>query len=273
MLKILTIHGGPHKGQTYEATMEFLNKLENQTEIEVKHVFLSQEHLELCRGCGNCICLGEDKCPSKDGILEIHAKMQDSDAVIITSPVYALQVSALVKNFLERSAYIMHRPCYFGKWFMSISTQAYSGDKDVAKYLASVMHFSGFNIIPGLRLTVAPGNETTAQKKINNKKTNTAVKQFQAIDKKDKFPVPTWKELMMFRFRRSVINSKSYMDVFPRDVDYFRENNWLTTTYYYDVHLNPLMKIAGRFFDALGRKMMKSDGKQDQSNNINTIKN
>ena len=273
MLKILTIHGSPHKGKTYDATMEFLKELQNRIEIEVKHTFLFQEHLELCRGCGICIVHGEDRCPNKDGLLKIHAMMQDADTVIITTPVYALQVSALVKNLLERSAYIMHRPCYFGKWFMSISTQAYSGDKDVAKYLASAMHFCGFNLIPGLRLTVAPGNETKAQKNVIKKKINTALKQFQAIEKKDKFPVPTWKELMMFRFRRSAITSKSYMDMFPRDVEYFRENDWLSTVYYYDVHLNPLMKIAGRFFDALGRKMMNSDGRQDQNNIINIIKN
>ncbi|MFX1428334.1 MAG: flavodoxin family protein [Promethearchaeota archaeon] len=273
MLKILTIHGSPHKGQTYDATMEFLKELENRIEIEVRHIFLFQERLELCRGCGNCVVFGEDRCPNKDGILQIHAMMQDADAVIITTPVYALHVSALVKNFIERSAYIMHRPCYFGKWFMSISTQAFSGDKDVAKYLANAMQFWGFNIIPGLRLTMAPGEKTIAQKNAISKKINTAVNQFQVIGEKNRFPVPSWKELMMFRFRRSGITSKSYMDVFPRDVEYFQENDWLKTAYYYDIHLNPLMKIAGRFFDALGRKMMKSNGRQDQTNNINKIRN
>ena len=93
------------------------------------------------------------------------------------------------------------------------------------------------------------------------------------IEKKDKFPVPTYRELMMFRLRRIAITSKSYMDVFPRDVEYFREKDWLRTAYYYDVHLNPLMKISGRFFDALGRKMMKRDGRKDKNNNINCIGN
>jgi multimeric flavodoxin WrbA len=251
--------------------MEFLKELENRIEIEIKHIFLFQEHLELCRGCGTCVVFGEERCPIKDGILEIHAMMHDADAVIITTPVYALQVSALVKNFLERSAYIMHRPYYFGKWFMSISTQAFSGDKDVAKYLANVMQFFGFNIIPGLRLTASPGDKTTKHISAFKKKINIAVNQFQAIGEKNRFPVPSLKELMMFRFRRSGITSKSYMDSFPRDVEYFLENDWLRTVYYYDVHLNPLKKITGRFFDALGRKMMKSNNIQDQKINLNDI--
>jgi multimeric flavodoxin WrbA len=267
-VKILTIHGSPHKGQTYKATMEFLKELEDQVGIEVKHIFLYQNQLELCRGCGTCIVFGEDRCPNKDGLLQIHAMIQDADVLIITTPVYALHVTAIVKNLLERSAYIMHRPCYFGKWFMSISTQAYSGDKDVANYLASAMRFWGFNIIPGLRLTVAPGDETKTHKKKTRKKINTAISQFQSIEEKNKFPVPNLKELMIFRFRRSAITSKSYMEVFPRDVEYFKEHNWLSTPYYYDVHLNPLKKFGGRFFDTLGRRLMKSDTTQYQNNNI-----
>jgi len=40
MLKILTIHGSPHKGKTYDATMEFLKELQNRIEIEVKHTYI-----------------------------------------------------------------------------------------------------------------------------------------------------------------------------------------------------------------------------------------
>jgi hypothetical protein len=206
---------------------------------------------------------GEDRCPNKDGIREIHAIIQDYDVVIITTPIYALQVTALVKIFLERSAYIMHRPCYFGKWFMSISTQAIFGDKDVAKYLTSVMHSWGFNIIPSLRLTIALGNQTAAQKNKTHKIINANVKRFRAIEKKSRFPVPKWKDFMMFRVRRSVMNSRSFLDIFPRDVEYFRENNWFKAPYYYDIHINPFMKVIGRLFDVLGRKMIKSDSKQE----------
>jgi len=258
MLKILTIHGSPHKGQTYKATMEFFKELGDRMEIEIKHVFLFQEHLELCRGCGTCVVDGEERCPIRDELMNIHAIMQSSDAVIITTPIYALHVSALVKNFLERSAYIMHRPCYFGKWFMSISTQAFSGDKDVAKYLANVMHFWGFNLIPSLCLTIAPGTQTTKQAKEFWKKINRAVNHFLAIEKKPRFPVPSFKEFMMFRFRRTVIGSNSFSDTFPRDYDYFREKGWLSAPYYYDVHFNPFMKAFGMFFDAVGRKMTKN---------------
>ncbi|MDD5686488.1 MAG: hypothetical protein PHE88_01475 [Elusimicrobia bacterium] len=59
-----------------------------------------------------------------------------------------------------------------------------------------------------------------------------------------------------------MITSKSYSDIFPRDVEYFREKGWLKSPYYYGVNLNPLMKVAGQFFDTLGRKMTKSDSRK-----------
>ncbi len=262
-MKILTIHGSPHKGSTYDATMEFLKLLGNRIEIEVTHEFLFQEHLELCRGCGACVIRGEERCPNKDRIREIHALILESDAVLITTPVYALQVTALVKNFIERSSFVFHRPCYFGKWFMSISTQFYSGDKDVEKYLASVMNFWGFNVIPGLRLTMSQ------KKEVIEKTITAAVNRFLNVQTHKRFLVPKMKDLMMFRVRRTVMKSKSYLEEFPRDVEYFRKQGWLQSPYYYDVHLKPLKRVIGRFFDALGRKMIKKDDRLDETPEMN----
>jgi multimeric flavodoxin WrbA len=257
MLKILAIHGSPHKGQTCEAAMEFLKELGNKTDIETRHVYLFQQRLEFCRGCGTCVTHGEDGCPHKDGFREVHAAIRDADAVIVTTPVYALQVTALVKNFIDRSSYVMHRPCYFGKWFMSVSTQYFTGDKEVEKYLADVMRFWGFNVMPGLRITMTQKRDEV------RKRIGAAVTRFQAIERRARFPVPTWKDLMMFRFRRSAMGSKRFADVFPRDVGYFREKGWLEAPYYYDVRLDPLKRAAGLVFDAVGRAMMGSGNRQD----------
>ncbi len=246
--------------------MEFLAQLGARIEIEVKHVFLFQEHVEQCRGCGTCVTRGEERCPSKDRLREIHALISDADALILTTPVYALQVTALVKNFIERSSYVFHRPCYFGKWFMSISTQFYSGDKEVEKYLASVMNFWGFNVLPGLRLTMSQ-KSVVIQKNIA-----AAVERFQSVQIHARFPVPKLKDFMMFRFRRTVMKSKSYLEEFPRDVEYFREHGWLQSPYYYDVHLNPLKKVIGSLFDALGRKLVKKDDRlEEQPTNGNSL--
>ncbi len=265
-MKILIIHGSPHKGQTYETTMEFLQELGNRIEIDVKHVFLFQERLELCRGCGTCILYGENRCSIKDGFREIHSQIQGADAVILTTPVYSLHVTAMVKNFIDRSAYIMHRPRYFGKWFMSLSTQAISGDKEVAKYLATVFHSWGFNIIPGLRITTVP------DKNVIQAKINVAVGRFLSIETQTQFPIPGLKDFMMFRVRRTVMNSQSFLNTFPRDVEYFRERGWMKSPYYYRVHLNPLKKVIGRFFEALGRKMLKSDDRlEEQPTNGNEL--
>jgi len=251
MIKILVVHGSPHQGQTHAATMDFLEELGKRVAIEAKHVFLSQERLELCRGCGTCVTQGENGCPNKDGLAGVHAAIEASEAVILTSPVYALQVTALVKNFLDRSAYVMHRPRCFGKRFMSVSTQYYSGDRDVEKYLASVMRFWGFGVLPGLRLTMTWGRERVASE------IGAAAGRFQEAMKKNAFPAPTLKEMLMFRFRRTAMGTKGFADTFPRDVEYYREKGWHIAPYYYDVKLSPLMSAAGSVFDAVGRRLIK----------------
>ena len=251
MLKVLTIHGSPHQGQTHAATMDFLEELGKRVVIEARHVFLFREKLALCLGCGACVVQGEEKCPGKEGLLRVHALMRDSDAVIVTTPVYALQVTALVKNFIERSSYVMHRPCYFGKWFMPLSTQYVGGDKDVEKYLASVMRFWGFNVVPGLRLTMA-----WDKGKIDEEIT-AAADRFRKAVERARFPAPTLMDLMMFRFRRQAILGQSFPKTFPRDAEFFRERGWLEAPYYYQVRLNPLLAAAGAAFDALGRRMVK----------------
>lgn len=250
-LKILVIHGSPHQGQTHAATMNFLEELGKRVVIEARHMSLFREKLELCLGCGACVVQGEEKCPGKEGLLRIHSMMRESDAVIITTPVYALQVTALVKNFIERSSYVMHRPCYFGKWFMPLSTQYVGGDKDVEKYLSSVMRFWGFNVIPGLRLTMSWDKGKIGRKVV------AAADRFLKAVKRTKFPAPSPMDLMMFRFRRSAMKGKSFPETFPRDAEYFQEKGWLESPYYYDVRLNPLLSAAGAGFDVLGRKIMK----------------
>ena len=48
----------------------------------------------------------------KDDALMIREEMLNADGLIFVSPVYAHQVTALMKNFIDRFAYVLHRPCF-----------------------------------------------------------------------------------------------------------------------------------------------------------------
>jgi multimeric flavodoxin WrbA len=54
-------------------------------------------------------------------------------------------LNAAMKNLLDHFAYMFHRPSLFGKQGMAIATAAGVGEKDVAKYLKTVLGQWGVN--------------------------------------------------------------------------------------------------------------------------------
>ncbi|WP_196000457.1 NAD(P)H-dependent oxidoreductase [Clostridium sp. 1001271B_151109_B4] len=54
-------------------------------------------------------------CPHKDIIQRIVSKIEEADAIIITSPVYSMQITGLLKNFIDHMSYNFHRPRFFYK--------------------------------------------------------------------------------------------------------------------------------------------------------------
>jgi multimeric flavodoxin WrbA len=76
----------------------------------------------LCRGCRACFDHGEEACPLHDDLPLIRSRMDDADALILASPVYVDDVSGLVKNWMDRLAYLSHRPAMGGKYAFTVAT-------------------------------------------------------------------------------------------------------------------------------------------------------
>ena len=85
-------------------------------------IYLVDMDMHPCKGCRTCFDRGEDKCPLKDDIPAIKAKMDAADGVILASPVYMDDVSGLVKTWIDRLAYVSHRPAFGGKCAYPIAT-------------------------------------------------------------------------------------------------------------------------------------------------------
>ena len=138
MKKVTAFIGTQSKKATYQAVQEFEKNLKQCGEIDFEYVFLSDYHLEFCRGCKLCFNKGEEYCPLKDDRDVLLEKIAHSDGIILATPNYAFQVSARMKNFLDRLAFIDHRPRFFGKTCTAIVIQGFYGGGDILKYL----HFS-----------------------------------------------------------------------------------------------------------------------------------
>ena len=96
-MKYLIINGSPRRKNTYEIIKQAASNLDG----EFEEIHLIEKQIPMCLGCMNCINIGEDKCPHSDKVRPIIEKMKECDGIIIASPVYALNVSALLKNLFD----------------------------------------------------------------------------------------------------------------------------------------------------------------------------
>ncbi len=127
-MKILLLNGSPRKGGNTEKALDLLiNTLRMNFEDrginpEVEFVRIAEKDIHTCRGCRVCFDMGEDACPLKDDLLDLHAKILSADCVILSSPVYVNDVSGTVKNLIDRLAFVCHRPQYWTTPFYLLAT-------------------------------------------------------------------------------------------------------------------------------------------------------
>ncbi|MBF8436252.1 NAD(P)H-dependent oxidoreductase [Halanaerobiaceae bacterium Z-7014] len=158
-MKITIIYGNQRKGSTYNSVQLLKEELNRNGTIEYSEVFLPADLPEFCRGCFDCILKGEEHCPDKKQIQSVIAKMLSADGVILASPVYALDVSAPMKNLLDHLCYLWlaHRPDnqFFTKTGFVLSTSAGKGTKRTNRTLKLTLDYLGFKRVYSYGVNVA----------------------------------------------------------------------------------------------------------------------
>lgn len=240
--------------ETWAAVQKFESRLKESLEIEFENIFLKDVDLKLCRGCFLCLTKGEEYCPNKDDRAMLVEKMMNADGVIFATPNYSLQVTAIMKNFLDRIAYTFHRPCFFGKRGMAIVTQGAIGADKILRYFKDVMTYTGFIHVSGLALTtVTP--RTAAEQRTIDLKTEAAVRRFALALGAKGNPRPAYMQVFAFRMVRSMYRTTP--DEALKDVRYFRDNGWFSSGYYYPVWLGFTRSVAGWLMDRLGENFAR----------------
>jgi multimeric flavodoxin WrbA len=245
-MKVTAFIGNAQKRHTYDATEQFLKKLQLLGDVQVEIVQLSDYHLETCKGCRLCMDKGEEFCPLKDDRDLLIEKIMNSDGVIFASPNYSFQVSGWMKIFLDRLGFLFHRPRFFGITFTSLVNQGIYGGGKIVKYLNFIGFGLGFNVVKGsCIMTIVP--VTDEMQRRNDKIIDLQSKRFYSQMNKSKYPPPSLIKLFLFRMARS--SMKIMLDERNRDFAYYLKNGWFESDYYYPVKLNPVKRLAGLFID------------------------
>jgi len=178
-MKILTIIGSPRKkGNSYHAAKDLEEEMKKKGDYEFEYLFLKDANLEACKGCFNCVSRGIEFCPLKDDRQMIQDKMEEADGLVMVSPVYVMTVSALLKNFIDRVAYLCHRPEYHGKKALVLCTTGGIGIKETLNYMELITEAWGYKVSGRCGLVTAPWPATTGLKKKNTRILEKSAQQF-----------------------------------------------------------------------------------------------
>jgi multimeric flavodoxin WrbA len=162
--KVLVVMGSPRKGNTYRAAERIRELMKVHGPVEFEYLWLRDAKLLPCRGCAICVAKGEENCPNRDDMPDIVQKMREADGVILASPVFSWAVTGQFKIFIDRLSYTMHRPQFYDKKALLLSTAMFR-TKEVENYLSRVAQFWGFEITGKAGLITPPSVPARQQEK------------------------------------------------------------------------------------------------------------
>jgi multimeric flavodoxin WrbA len=253
-VKILVVMGSPRKGETYQVVRMVEDQMKVLGEVEFDYLWLKDLNFKNCLGCHACIRFGEEKCPLRDDTALVEARMKAADGIILATPVYALNVSYLLKIVFDRFAYMWHRPRLFGKFVMGISSGG-GQFKETLGYIKQNAEAWRCSYVTGLG---APHPDSLVPKRRQQleREVEMAARKFYLTTKAGVAPQPSLMDQLWFRMWR--MNAAAAKGFAPRDFKYWNEQGWFESDYYTVKRVNPAMRLLSGSIEKLMRAFMRS---------------
>ena len=243
-MNYLIINGSPREKNTWS----ILKQAQSNLDGDFEEIHLISSNIPLCIGCMRCITEGEDKCPHFEKIHPIVEKIRLCDGLIITSPVYAMNVTGLLKNFLDHTAYLYHRPEFFTKKALVVVSTAGAGHKKVAGYIDETLRHWGVNKVFKIAM-VCGGKDTFEKEKINK-----TTKKFRDDVESGKFHSPKFIDIVFFDLWKTMALSDNPIET---DAEYWTKTGFINHDFAPEVKLNPLKKLFSKLLFFVFKIVMK----------------
>jgi len=230
MKKITAIIGSPlseEKSNTAALTKIFCDLIkEKDDSIEYEIISLGNKKIAMCKGCWGCTSKGE--CIIKDDITDLKEKLQNSDLVILGSPVYVHSVSAQFKAFADRIFIWYHLMKLIGKPVITAVTTARTGRKPTEKYLKFIACALGAIPIGHLRGIGFKPNTLQNIEMLKQKYEKLAVKTIEILNGKKKIKPTSLNKLIFWGIKMKAKYGKKYL-LFEHN--YWKEHGWFDKSY------------------------------------------
>jgi len=101
MKKMLGIAGSPRKGGNSDVLMKLILKGARDEGIATEEIQLRDYQFQPCNGCERC--RKDKRCTGlQDGMQLIYPKIRESGGMVVISPIYSYNMTALMKAFIDR---------------------------------------------------------------------------------------------------------------------------------------------------------------------------
>jgi multimeric flavodoxin WrbA len=260
-MKLVALQSSARKGGNTETAVRLvedglrrLSEAENFP-LEFEYIALSEQNIGLCRGCRACFDRGEEKCPLKDGLLGIGRKLLDADGAIFASPVYVEDVTAVMKNFIDRMAWSCHRPAFPGKTALILTTSGSGSSNHAVRTLRFALGSWGYHIAGSKKLRMGALTEKSAAAAKYGGTADKLASLLAGSVLEQKALKPSFFSLMMFKIQQTAYrDSPAFRDTYDRG--WWEKSGRLEKgrTFYIPHRASPVKVVFAR---ALGAVMAK----------------
>lgn len=203
-MKIAVINGSMRHGSTWHCMDQIRQELSKYDEIEGEEFFLPRDMPHFCNGCFSCFYNGENTCPHASSVAPIVQAITEADLIIMTSPVYGLDVSGQMKALIDHLCFmwLSHRPNpkLFNAVGLVITTTAGMGLGHTAKTIKNSLTFWGVKRVYAFKNRVSAMKwsdvSENTQAKINREASALAKKIARTVKKAKKLPNPLFRSFM-----------------------------------------------------------------------------
>lgn len=257
-MKCLIINGSTRKGNTWklaELMKGNLQKLDTQMQFEEIH--LADLHLPFCLGCSQCFRKGHTYCPHNEIIQKVMDQIEECDGVIFATSTFNAQVPAITKNLVDHLCFMLHRPRYFNKKAMVLSTTGGVGAKSSAMYIAGTLVGWGFNTCYQMPISSISWNDYQPTEK-HKKQSLKLAKKFHSDLVSGKLHSPSLVALITYNVFRAMSRDYRPGTKFETyDGVYYDSTGLINETYSPMTPLPIYKRLFGNFFYLLGTIMSK----------------
>ena len=230
-MRITVLNGSMRHGSTWHCMDLIKQEIEKKVEVEVKEFFLPKDMPHFCQGCYSCFYNGEETCPHRECMNPIVEATLEADLLILTSPVYGMDVSGQMKALLDHMCYLWmsHRPDsrMFKKVGLTVSTTAGAGLGHTSKTMRNNLKFWGVKKLYSFKFPVSAMKWSEVSKKkqdkIDRETRILSAKIVKAVENIDKVPNPLFRSF----FFKMMCGLQKKNDWNPTDRKHWQDQGWI----------------------------------------------